>query len=233
MSGCISNNSEQEEHFRTPVLKIRRIHWIRIRIRIRILHFRWIWIQGFDEIEEKIHLKFFLPFLIKNYNLLIPRPTYRTSKLAAGEAFSSQKRTSSNLKKGKINFFFVWVIFAFLDTDPDSKSEFRIRIRDPTESGSNPDPQHCWIPILETVFNTFLSDNNKKISYTMTHSPDLWLLVFRLRMERPVDEWKGVVTDGLPAGGAESCQVEGSLPTFSHCVHWHTSKLHKSFNAEW
>jgi hypothetical protein len=46
-----------------------------------------------------------------------------------------------------------------------------------------------------------------------------------------VDDKKGVVTDGLPAGGAESRQVEGSLPTLSNCVHRHTSKLQNHFKC--
>jgi hypothetical protein len=40
-----------------------------------------------------------------------------------------------------LNFFlFLWIIFALLDSDPDCESGSGSR--DPTESGSNPDPQH-------------------------------------------------------------------------------------------
>jgi hypothetical protein len=67
---------------------------------------------------EKIYSRdFFL--IIKNYNLPIPRPPLRTSKLQK-KPFS-QKRTSST-SKHEISYFFLllWVIFSLLDPDPDS-----------------------------------------------------------------------------------------------------------------
>jgi hypothetical protein len=51
-------------------------------------------------------------FLIKNCNLLIPRPPYRTSK--------PQKRISSTSKLEMFTLFSIfWVIVALLDPDPD------------------------------------------------------------------------------------------------------------------
>jgi hypothetical protein len=55
---------------------------------------------------------------------------------ATGEAFSPQKRTSSNSKNKISNFFLcLWVIFALVDPDPD------------TDPGTplNPDPQHWMV----------------------------------------------------------------------------------------
>jgi hypothetical protein len=59
---------------------------------------------------------------------------------ATEEAFSPQKRTSSNSKhKKNINFFLLlWVIDALLDPDPDSESGYRSS--DLIKYGSNPDP---------------------------------------------------------------------------------------------
>jgi hypothetical protein len=68
------------------------LKYIRIRLRLRIR------IQGFD--DQKLKKKntdeiFNFLFLIKNYNLLITRPPYRTSKLQEKPSpFSSQKGTS-------------------------------------------------------------------------------------------------------------------------------------------
>jgi hypothetical protein len=43
---------------------------------------------------------------------------YKGRAQATGEAFSSQKRTSSTLKMTFVNFFiFLWLLFALLDTD--------------------------------------------------------------------------------------------------------------------
>jgi hypothetical protein len=72
------------------------------------------WKNFTAEIEKK---KFEI-FLIKNCNLLIPRPPQRTSK--AGEAFSPQKRTPSTSNMIFLHFYlFLWAIFALLN--PDSK----------------------------------------------------------------------------------------------------------------
>jgi hypothetical protein len=77
---------------------------------------------------------------IKNYNLPIPRPPYRTSKL--------QKKPSA-LKRGhptlqnmnfKKNSTFVGHF-----CPPGSGSGFRIRIPNPDPlTRLNPDPQHCF-----------------------------------------------------------------------------------------
>jgi hypothetical protein len=54
-------------------------------------------------------------------------------------------------------FLLLWVIFALLDLDPDSKFGSGYRSRDPIESGSNPDPdmnqdpQHCLVLTLEAA----------------------------------------------------------------------------------
>ncbi len=60
-------------------------------------------------------------FWIKNYNLPIPRPPQRTSKLQKKP--SALKRKHPELQNMKfLNFFLLlWVIFAVLDPDPDSK----------------------------------------------------------------------------------------------------------------
>jgi hypothetical protein len=53
---------------------------------------------------------------------------------ATGEAFSPQKRTSSNSKHEFLYFFsFLWVIFALLDPDPHSATQINA---DPCGSGS-------------------------------------------------------------------------------------------------
>jgi hypothetical protein len=58
--------------------------------------------------------------LIKNCNLLNPRPPKRTSNLQ--ENPSALKRERPNMKF--LNFFlFLWVILALLDPDPDPDSE--------------------------------------------------------------------------------------------------------------
>jgi hypothetical protein len=79
--------------------------WLRIRInfiRIRIQHFRLNTdpdpdpIRGFnDQKLKKIQLKKIIFFLIKNYNLPIPRPPQRTSKL---------QEKPSDLKRGLQHF---------------------------------------------------------------------------------------------------------------------------------
>jgi hypothetical protein len=131
-----------------------RIHFTRIRIQLK--HFRLntdpdpdpIRIQGFK--DQKWKKKLLLTkklnfFWIKNYNLPIPRPPYRKSKL--------QKKPSA-LKRGhptlqnmdlKKKLILLWVIFALLALDPDPDSEYGSGSTDPIESGSNPDtdPQPC------------------------------------------------------------------------------------------
>jgi hypothetical protein len=76
--------------------------------------------------------------VIKNCNLLILRPPKDVQ--ATGEAFSSQKRTSSTYLLTFV--LFLWVIFALLDPDPDCESGSRSR--DLIESRSNPDFQY-WL----------------------------------------------------------------------------------------
>jgi hypothetical protein len=58
---------------------------------------------------------------------------------------SAIKREHPALQKMKfINYFiFFWLIFALLDPHPDCKSGSGYGSRDPIESGSDPDPQHC------------------------------------------------------------------------------------------
>ncbi len=80
---------------------------MRIRIQFQI--------QCFDDQKLKKNLQlgiFILIFLIKNCNLFIPRPPYRTPKL--------QEKKIQRFKNMKILYFFLflWVIFALLDPDP-------------------------------------------------------------------------------------------------------------------
>ncbi len=71
--------------------------------------------------RKKSGLNFFL-FLSINWNFLISRSTWRTSKLQ--EMPSALKKEHPALKKIKfINcFLFFWAIFAILDPDPDCES---------------------------------------------------------------------------------------------------------------
>ncbi len=96
------------------------IHWFQIQ------HFRLntylgpdpdpILIQSFDDPENG---KKFDNFFIENCNLLILWPFIKDVQ-ATGEAFSSQKRTSSTSENEiSQHFIFLWVIFALLDPDPD------------------------------------------------------------------------------------------------------------------
>ncbi len=63
---------------------------------------RWIRIQDFDDQKLKTKFFFFL-FLIKNCNLPVPRPPYKTSKLQ--ERPSALKREHQALKKLNSLFF--------------------------------------------------------------------------------------------------------------------------------
>ncbi len=98
-----------------------RIHWFRIQIQ----HFSWIPISAFDDKNMKNYRW--------NFSYLIPSIK---DVQVTGEAFIPQKRTS-NTSKQKISFF-SWAIFALLDPDPNSESEFTELV----ESRSNLDPQH-------------------------------------------------------------------------------------------
>ncbi len=87
------------------------------------------------KLQEKLYL-----FLIKNCNLLM-------SKLQ--DKPSAFEREQLALKKMNfINFLLcLWVIFAFLNPNPDRESGSGYESRDPIECGSNPDdtdpdPQH-------------------------------------------------------------------------------------------
>jgi hypothetical protein len=64
--------------------------------------------------KKKIKLKFFSSFLIKNCNLLIPRPHKRTSKQQ--EKPSALKREHPALKKINLLTFFYCIFL--LDPDP-------------------------------------------------------------------------------------------------------------------
>jgi hypothetical protein len=67
----------------------------------------------------------------KNLNSTYPSASIK--EVQATEEFSPQKRTSST-SKYKFHNFFLWVIFALLDPDPDT---------DPL-TWLNPDPKHCF-----------------------------------------------------------------------------------------
>jgi hypothetical protein len=96
-----------------------RIHFIRTLIQ----HFRLntdpdpdpIRIQGFNDQKLKINAEKKKIFWIKNFNLSIPRPPKRTSKLQKKP--SGLKRGHPTLKNMNFyNFFLLfWVIFALLD----------------------------------------------------------------------------------------------------------------------
>ncbi len=124
----------------SPVGGVANPHQI-LRIRIHRIRIR---IQDFDsqKLKKKNTVENFLKYLllIKNCNLLIPRPPQRTSKLQ--EKPSALEREHPALQKIKfINFFSIFAgHFAPTDPDPDSESGSG----DPNESGSNPetDPQH-------------------------------------------------------------------------------------------
>ncbi len=107
------------------------------RIRIHLIR---IWIQHYRQntypdpefwwpkIEKNLQLKKRLYFLIKNCYLPFPRPSkgrpsYRRSLQPSKENIQHFKAWNFQ------NVSIFWVIFALLDTDPDSESGFRIRIR--------------------------------------------------------------------------------------------------------
>jgi hypothetical protein len=95
-------------------------------------------------LEKKIfsikEIKF---FWIINYNLPIPRPPERTSKLQKKPSALKRKHLALQNMKFLIFFLFLWVIFSLLDPDPDF--EYPVST-DLIESGSNPDPDpnHCY-----------------------------------------------------------------------------------------
>ncbi len=104
------------------------LSWIPIRIRVRIQGFRW------PKPEKNLQLEKITFFWIKNYNLPIPRPLYRTSKL----------QRSLQLSKKNIQHFKTWnsLIFStfvghFCPPNPDPDSEYGSGSTDPIESGSN------------------------------------------------------------------------------------------------
>jgi hypothetical protein len=86
--------------------------------------------------EKNTAEKKFKNFWIKNYNLLIPRPPQRTSKLQ--ETPSALKREHSSLQNMKFLklVLFLWLIFELLDPDPDSKSGSTDLIESGRRSGS-------------------------------------------------------------------------------------------------
>jgi hypothetical protein len=79
--------------------------------------------------------------LIKNCNLLIPRPPLRTSKLQ--EKPSALKREHPVLKNMKILdfFLFLWVTFSLLDPDPDPATQINA---DP-DPDTDPDPKPWFL----------------------------------------------------------------------------------------
>ena len=81
--------------------------------------------------SEKIQLKFFSFLLIKNCNLLIPRPSIKDLQ-AIGEAFRTQKRTSSTSKDEIYELFSIF-------SGPFLPSWIRILIVNPN---TDLDPQH-------------------------------------------------------------------------------------------
>ncbi len=117
-----------------------------IRIRIRVQYFKWTRIQGFDDQKwTKIQPKFFfLHVLIKNCNLLIPRPSLRTSRIQ--EKPSALQREHPALQTW--NFLpFICFCRSFMP------SRIRIRIPNPDTdplTWLNPDPdlKHCFLPYL-------------------------------------------------------------------------------------
>ncbi len=69
-------------------------------------------------------------FLIKNYNLLMSKVQKKPSAL---------KREHAALEKMKLIYFFL-CSWSFLSSGSRLRIQIRIRIQEPTESGSNPDP---------------------------------------------------------------------------------------------
>jgi hypothetical protein len=101
--------------------------WIRIRIQPFRLNpdpnpgFWW------PKIGKNCSCKKMWYYFDQKLQFTYPKASVRDIQ-AIGETFSPQKRTSSN--------YFLWVIFALLDADPDSESGYT----DPIESGSSPYP---------------------------------------------------------------------------------------------
>jgi hypothetical protein len=92
--------------------------------------------------------------LIKNCNLLIPRPPLRTPKLQ--EKPSVLKREHLVLKNMKILdfFLFFWVIFALLIPDPDPDPGTQINA-DPCGSGSGYGSGSETLPRIHPQDRTF------------------------------------------------------------------------------
>jgi hypothetical protein len=87
--------------------------WIPIRIRIQS------GAKGFDDqiFKKVLQLKKITFYLIKNYNLPIPRPPSKLQKKPL--ALKRKHPALQNMKFLKF-FLLLWVIFALLDPDPDS-----------------------------------------------------------------------------------------------------------------
>ncbi len=130
---------------------------MRIRIRIRIQHFfsdpdpdpvldpGFWWPKIGKILKVKKNLYFFDQILQFTY-------TYASIKdaLATGEAFRSQKRTSSNSKHEiSLLFLCLWVIFALLDPDPDPVTQINA---DPCWSGSG----YGSATLVKTLGKSFL-----------------------------------------------------------------------------
>jgi len=111
--------------------------WVKQFFRLGFLP-QGIRIQGFDDQNWKKISAERIFFLIKNYNLSIPWPPLRTSKLQKKP--SALKRGHPTLQNMNLKFFkiLLWVIFALVDPDREFGSVYGFR--DPIESGSNLDP---------------------------------------------------------------------------------------------
>ncbi len=99
-----------------------RIHWIRIRIWIRIQHFKWIRIQGFDDQTLK-KKKYCWKIVLSLFDI-----KFQFSHVQATvQAFSPKKGTIHHFKNLNLLTFFVVVIFALLNPDPQHCEEWMNR----------------------------------------------------------------------------------------------------------
>jgi hypothetical protein len=83
------------------------------------------YIQGFDDLKlgKKLQLKRNWTFLIKNCNLHIPRPPYRTFKLQKKPSVLKWEHPALQNLKFLPFFLFLSVIFALLDPNPDDQNQ--------------------------------------------------------------------------------------------------------------
>jgi hypothetical protein len=125
--------------------------------------------------------------LIKNCNLLIPRPPLRTPKLQ--EKPSALRKEHPVLKNMKIlNFFlFLWVIFALLDPDPDPATQFNA---DPCGYGSGYGsgsetlppltPPSSYVKLISSLHSAFKRENLILLMFIDIHNekPDIIACLF-------------------------------------------------------